>query len=90
MSVYCKAYKISKLKQFSGWVEKLNSNENNSKKLDDNIYLYLHDNYYVTDSIFKDENIIYDDISEDWITFCNEILKFEIPSDILIKQSKTD
>ena len=47
--------------------------------LTDKDFLYLHDNYLVTDGIFDDKNIIFDTITADWKAFCHEVLHFEIP-----------
>jgi hypothetical protein len=60
--------------------------ENESKKeketprvLTDNDFLYLQENYVVTDGIFMDENIIFNRVTPDWIEFCENELQFEIP-----------
>ncbi len=42
--------------------------------------LYLHDNYVVTDGIFKDENVVFDEVNEDWKAFCTKDLEFKIPA----------
>jgi hypothetical protein len=39
----------------------------------------LQENYVVTDGIFKDENIIFDDVTDEWKEFCTKELEFEIP-----------
>jgi hypothetical protein len=90
MGRYCKAYPISRLREFSGWTQ----NQQNARRekqpgdgdgnevpreLTDDGYLYLQENYTVTDSIFKDENIIFDSVTPEWIEYCKDTLKFEIP-----------
>lgn len=91
MSAYCKAYSCAKLRQFPNWSEK---SENVSKEpkgengkqtetpreLTDKDYLYLHESLIVTDGIFEDKNIIFDDVTLEWETFCKEELKFEVPT----------
>lgn len=47
--------------------------------LTDDDFLYLQENYVVTDGIFKDENIIFDNITTEWIDFCKNMLLFEVP-----------
>jgi hypothetical protein len=47
--------------------------------LTDDDYLYLQENFVVTDGIFIDENIVFDDVTPEWLEFCKETLKFEIP-----------
>ena len=90
MGKYCKAYSLKKLREFSGWTEKA---ENARKKeevvdgkkteiareLTDDTYLYLQENHVVTDGIFKDENIIFDDVTPEWVEYCQKVLAFEVP-----------
>lgn len=88
MGKYCKAYSLEKLRRFSGWTEKaenarkeeVEGKETESPRvLTDNDHLYLQENYVVTDGIFKDENIIFDKVTPEWIEYCHEVLKFEVP-----------
>jgi hypothetical protein len=90
MGKYCKAYSVKKLREFSGWSE---NNQNVRKRKDtvdgkevevarpltDDDYLYIQENYVVTDGIFIDENIIFDKVTPEWQEFCTNTLKFEIP-----------
>lgn len=92
MGKYCKAYSIKKLREFSGWTEAAENARKEKKQeaggkevqvtreLTDADYLYLQENYVVTDGIFKDESIIFDKVTPEWIAYCQEVLKFEIPS----------
>ena len=92
MGKYCKAYSIKKLHEFSGWAERAENARKEKQKgadgkevevtrvLTDNDYLYLQENYVVTDGIFRDENIIFDQVTPEWIAYCQQVLKFEIPS----------
>lgn len=90
MGNYCKAFPLKKLRGFEHWSEK----KENARKtvgtgdgsepaaprtLSDDDYLYLQENYVVTDSIFKDENIIFDQQTSEWVDFCKKILQFDIP-----------
>jgi hypothetical protein len=90
MGSYCKAYLAKDLRQFPGWTEN-KANVRKEKKevdgkeievdreLDDESILYIQENYVVTDGIFKDENIIFDNVTDEWKQFCHETLQFEIP-----------
>lgn len=89
MGRYCKAYPLTKLRTFSGWSE----NAQNVRKgkqgdgkdvevertLTDDDILYVQENYTVTDGIFLEENVIFDNVTPEWIDFCKSILEFEIP-----------
>ena len=82
---YCKSYKLSQLRQFPNWTEKAENARTIRKEVDgeiveaareltDDDYLYLHENFTVTDGIFIDENIIFSDVSPEWIEFCRDVL----------------
>ncbi len=99
MGKYCKAYSIRHLREFSGWIEKTENARKEkhigadkkevevTRTLTDTDYLYLQENHVVTDGIFKDENIIFDQVTPEWITYCHETLKFKIPSFTLPEKS---
>ncbi|WP_414572310.1 hypothetical protein [Nostoc sp. CCY 9925] len=89
MGKYCKAYSVKRLREFSQWVEYSKNTKKEKKKIDnqevevereltDDDFLYLQENYVVTDGIFKDENIIFDNITPEWKDFCYKTLMFEI------------
>ncbi len=90
MRKYCKAYYVRDLRKFKGWKEKTENLRKEKKVVDgqevevsrdltDDDFLYIHENFVVTDGIFSDKNIIFDDVTEEWKKFCIEELKFEIP-----------
>ena len=90
MGKYCKAYPIQRLREFSRWKENSQNTRKEKQQVDgkevetnrqltDNDYLYLQENFVVTDGIFLDENIIFDEVSPEWIDFCKTDLKFEVP-----------
>ena len=74
---------IPRFRQFNGWAE-LSANarmENGSpRQLTDSHFLYLQENFVVTDGVFMDENVIFDKVTPEWIDFCKNVLKFEIPN----------
>lgn len=90
MGRYCKAYAVEQLRQFSQWREQTenirlqpsdeNENAPEKRSLTPDSFLYLQENYVVTDGIFKDENIIFDDVTPAWKEFCYTVLEFEIPA----------
>ncbi|NJM20521.1 MAG: hypothetical protein HC836_43005 [Richelia sp. RM2_1_2] len=90
MGKYCKAYLIKNLRQFEQWTENLENTRKEKQQIDgtevevkrvltDDDFLYLQENYVVTDGIYKDENIIFDNVTPGWKEFCHQILEFEIP-----------
>jgi len=101
-SKYCKAYLAQSFREYPGWSEKKENVRKDKKEVDgkevevdreltDDSILYLHDSYIVTDGIFKDMNIIFDNVTDDWKEFCHSKLAFEIPvyEPIEIKHAET-
>jgi hypothetical protein len=87
MGNYCKAYFLKDLRQFSNWAERsitVGQKEHDQEAdfiqgMDDDTIVYLQENYVVTANIIKDEDIIFDTVTPQWIEYCQQTLKFEIP-----------
>lgn len=90
MGKYCKVYPIVRFREFHDWSEKSENVRTNKefedgkevevkRQLTEADYLYLQEDYTVTDGIFIDENTIFDDVTTEWIAFCKNNLSFEIP-----------
>ena len=82
MGKYCKAYMIPSFRKFRGWTENAeNARKENGapRQLTDSDFLYLQENYVVTDGIFIDDNVIFNNVTPEWIDFCKSVLKFEVP-----------
>lgn len=93
MGRYCKAYLASDLKKYPGWkpnlenlrqpeAEKPGEEPEKRTALDDDDILYIQEDLTVTDGIFLDENVLFQDDSDDWKTFCEETLEFAVPEDV--------
>ena len=88
MGQYCKAYTLAAVRQFAGWQEnvkgfrKSEADSTNEDRPSDDHIVYLQENYAVTDGIFIDENIIFDDVTDAWKEFCQNTLKFELPHSV--------
>lgn len=90
MGTYCKAYPIIRLREFSGWTENMQNARKEkqlvdgkeievTRRLTDDDFLYLQENFTVTDGIFIDEDIIFDRVTPEWIEFCKSKLEFVVP-----------
>lgn len=85
MGRYCKAYPIERFKEFGGWPEDVDQIRKQQRADDKSEadsfpdFLYLQENFTVTDGIFLDENVIFDNVTPEWIDFCKTTLEFEIP-----------
>jgi hypothetical protein len=89
MGKYCKAYPIGRFLEYREWSEKTENVRRETKivegkevegkrQLSDDDHLYLQENYVVTVGVFKDENIIFDDVTPEWRDFCTHTLNFKI------------
>lgn len=87
---YSKAYPLGQLRRFSGWTEKPENARRIRKEVDGEIveearaltdedYVYVQRNFTVTDGIFVDENIIFCDVTPEWIEFCQSVLGLGSP-----------
>ena len=92
MGIYCKAYQLSDLRRYPKWKEDpaaarrvplADGSGSEPRLLTDSDVVYIQENHIVTDGIFKDENILFDAVDQDWIAFCEEQLLFAIPEDVL-------
>jgi hypothetical protein len=50
------------------------------RELEENDILYIQENYTVTDGIFLDEGVVYNNTTPEWISFCQGKLNFQIPT----------
>lgn len=89
MGSYCKAYTANSFRVFGGWAEKVGKVERQevdgketdvTRDLTDDDILYLQENFVVTNDIFMDEGVVFDDVTPEWIDFCKNQLKFEVPT----------
>lgn len=89
---YSKAYPLKLFRQFPEWTENLKNSRKTRKEINGEIleverdlseseYLYLQENFSVTDGIFLDENIIFSDVTPAWIDFCRNVLCVPFPTD---------
>lgn len=88
---YCKAYPASLLRNYKHWTENSSNVRKEQKVIDgdvveigriltDDDVLYLQENYVVTDGIFLNENIIFDQVNDEWQEYCKSVLSFEVSS----------
>jgi hypothetical protein len=87
---YCKAYSVETLRKYSQWSENTTSVRKEQKIVDGNVkeveralsdedVLYLQESYVVTDGIYSNENIIFDQVTDKWKNYCKSVLNFEVP-----------
>jgi hypothetical protein len=91
---YCKAYHLKDLRQYPAWSEsRINwkekkdakdakeADQSNGEFTDDKI-VFIHQDFTVTESMWHNENVIYNQVDEPWREFCSDSLAFKVPTDL--------
>ena len=71
---YCTAYHVSDLRRYPSWTE--------TQQLGDEDVVFVHQDYTVTKSIWAGEDVIFDNVSDQWKDFCNNELRFTVPDSL--------
>ena len=85
---YCTAYHLGDLRRYPAWSEnKLNGAGNEpatseAQELAHTDVVFLHQDYKVTKSMWADEDVIFDKVTEEWKDFCNRELRFVVPDSL--------
>jgi hypothetical protein len=90
MGKYCKAYHLRDMQKYRKWKENAQNARKEKKDVDgkevevkriltDDSIVYLQENYVVTDDIYKEENILFDDVTLKWKEYCEKTLEFKVP-----------
>ena len=82
---YCNAYHLGELRRYSEWTEnKLDSEPEDGEApwLTDTDVVFLHHDYKVTKSMWADEDVIFDRVTDQWKSFCTTELQFSIPDSL--------
>ena len=89
---YCKAFPLRDMRQFEEWSEgKTNwtdasggedaDRDANVPELSDDAIVFLHHDLTVTQSMFRDEDVIMNQVTPQWKAFCADVLGFSVPDD---------
>ncbi len=91
MGMYCKAYHLFSLRAYPAWSEKAENARrtdadgndlSHPRVLTDDSIVYLQENFVVTDDIYKEENVLFDNVTPEWINYCEQTLGYAIPEDV--------
>lgn len=87
---YCTAYHLGDLRRYSDWSEKkpesgaeskASENGHAQEPSDDDV-VFLHQDYTVTKSMWAGEDVIFDNVTEQWKQFCTTELRFAVPDSL--------
>lgn len=84
LSYYCKAYAANELREFPKWAERvpplLIQPEPGTEEEMRTEYYFLHDNYIVRAGVYQEDQIVFDEVTPSWKSFCETVLHFTPPS----------
>ena len=72
---YCTAYYLGDLRRYPGWTS-------DAQDLKDDVVVFLHHDYTVTKSMWPGEDVLFNDVTEQWKEFCTHELRFAIPDNL--------
>ena len=89
---YCSAFHLKDLRRYPAWTEnEITNGDSNGKQLKGDDVVFVHGDYSVTRSIWTNEDVVFDKVTEEWKNFCLGELKFTVPDDLdLIGQPVAD
>jgi len=87
---YCKAYHLEDLRKYPAWSEsRINwkekkdvSNDGDDSPFTDDKLVFIHQDFTVTESVYYNENVIFNSVDSAWKEFCANSLKFKVPDDL--------
>jgi hypothetical protein len=80
---YCSAFHLKDLRRYPAWTEnEITGTDPEAKQLNGDDVVFLHGDYSVTRSIWANEDVVFDKVTEEWKNFCNNELKFAVPDDL--------
>ena len=88
---FTRAYHLGELRNFSGWYEEkidwkengnADSSENGDPVVSDDDVVYLHEDLTVTQSMWHNEQVIFNRVTPEWKNFCTSVLEFRVPDDV--------
>lgn len=72
---YCKGYYLKDLLNYPNW--------SSSAEAAAESIVYVHQDFTVTKSVWPGENVVFSNVTPEWVQFCKSQLKFAIPPDLL-------
>jgi hypothetical protein len=92
MGKYCKAYPVARFREFPNWKENTANlrppdeappGATAPRTLGEDDFFFLQENFVVTDDIFLDQFVVFDDVTPEWIAFCTDVLEFAVPPELV-------
>ena len=77
---YCKGYYLNDLLSYPQWPSA--AGDPNGSANTAGAIVYVHQDFTVTKSVWPGEDIVFNDVTPDWVQFCESQLKFLVPPDL--------
>lgn len=71
---YCRAYTLGQLRAAAMWSD-------DATDLADDAIVYLHDDHSVSRAVWRGEDVVFAEVTPQWIEYCQQTLGFQIPDD---------
>lgn len=72
---YCTAYHLGDLRRYSEWTSE-------SQEMKDEDVVFVHQDYTVTKSMWAGEDVVFNNVTDQWRQFCSSELSFAVPDDL--------
>lgn len=86
---YAKAYHLKDLRRYPDWSEerinwkdRQNGSGESPHELADEDVVFIHQDFTVTESMWHNENVIFNRVNDTWREFCSSTLGFQVPTDL--------
>jgi uncharacterized protein len=85
---YCKSYYLNDLRKYPLWSEsrinwnKSGSDDESGEPFPDDKIVFIHQDFTVTELMWHNENVIFNNVDSAWEEFCSSTLKFKVPDDL--------
>jgi hypothetical protein len=89
---YCRHYLMGDLRNWENWPAQQGDplrasarearNGKEARSLSDDEIVYLHQDFTVTRSVWPGEDVVFDEVTPEWVEFCRRSLNFSIPENL--------
>jgi hypothetical protein len=88
MPKYMKAYLLGELRRFPNWHERrwqdwVKAHEGDetppARELGEDDVVFIQEDGVVTKDVFGDGDVVFDDVTPEWLSFCSDTLAFSVP-----------
>ena len=95
---YCRAYLGSELTRYPGWpadaamadgAATADADAGPDDDAGEEPVVFLHDDFTVTRSMWRGEDVVFDAVTDEWRRFCTEELGFAVPHDLDLVPAKS-